>query len=143
MSYREWSSERELARIAWAGRLVALLVACAGSPPAGTEEVLGTGLVVEPLTPDATDEVLLEHLLAIERQGVVSAELVRHFPDWDRERAYRLQRMRLERKDATDARVGWKTGWSRQTDPRGSLEPVVGHISMANTTGSAAWRPRV
>ena len=132
MSCHECSSERGFARIAWALGLVALLVACGGSPPAATEEVLETELVVEPLTPDATDEVLLEHLLAIERQGVVSAELVRHFPDLDRERAYRLQRMRLERKEATDARVGWKIGWSRQTDPRVSIDPVFGHILMSN-----------
>ncbi|HJO39741.1 MAG: fumarylacetoacetate hydrolase family protein [Vicinamibacterales bacterium] len=89
-------------------------------------------VVVDPLTPEATDEEIVDHLVAVERQGVVSVELSRHFPNLDRARAYRLQRIRRDRKAPADPQVGWKIGWSRQTDPRVPIDPVFGHILQSH-----------
>ena len=48
----------------------------------------------------------------------ISTELTQHFPDIDRARAYDIQRLRLEHREQTEARVGWKIGWSNQPNPR-------------------------
>ena len=120
-----------------------LAVACGGpsepveAPPAPDGatplvEAEAPVAVIEPLSPDSTDEEILAHMLMIEQRGVVSVELSRHFPNLDRDRAYAIQRMRLERKMPNDPQVGWKIGWSRQTDPRVGIDPVFGHILVSN-----------
>ena len=132
--YAHWLVRHLASRAApWA--LLALIAACSGSPEpaeAPPAEAAVRAAVIEPLSPDSTDEEILEHMLAVEQQGVVSVELSRHFPSLDRDRAYAIQRMRLERKMPTDPRVGWKIGWSRQTDPRVGIDPVFGHILTSN-----------
>ena len=132
--YAHWLVRHLASRAApWA--LLALIAACSGSPEpaeAPPAEAAVRAAVIESLSPDSTDEEILEHMLAVEQQGVVSVELSRHFPSLDRDRAYAIQLMRLERKVPTYPRVGWKIGWSRQTDPRVGIDPVFGHILTSN-----------
>ena len=136
MSCRECSSIQRTARVVLPITVLTLLVACGGD---STESERGSEavereemIVVRPLTSEASDEEIVNHLLAIEASGVMSVELSRHFPDLTRERAYELQRMRLERKQVNDGQVGWKIGYSRQIDPRVSIDPVFGRILASN-----------
>jgi 2-keto-4-pentenoate hydratase len=61
-----------------------------------------------------------------------STELTRHFPDLERERAYNIQRLRLEHREQTEDRVGWKIGWSNQPDPNVAIDPAFGHVMASN-----------
>ena len=67
---------------------------------------------VATLTPESTDEDIMQHMLWVTDNQTTSTELTRHFPDLDRARAYNIQRLRLEHREQTEARVGWKIGWS-------------------------------
>ena len=133
MSCRECSSIQRTARVVLPITVLTLLVACGGD---STESEVAVEreemIVVYPLTSEASDEEIVDHLLAIEASGVMSVELSRHFPELARERAYELQRMRLERKQVNDGQVGWKIGYSRQIDPRVSIDPVFGRILASN-----------
>ena len=128
--------------------LIALLAACGGSPePAGAlseaeaPAAEAAPVTLDPLSPESTDDEILEHLLAAEQLGVVSVELSRHFPDLDRERAYAIQRRRLERKQGDDPQIGWKIGWSRQTDPRVAIDPAFGHMLTSNVVAPGTPAP--
>jgi len=116
--------------------VLTLLVACGGDSVEEERDSVAVEpeemIVVHSLTPEASDEEIVDHLIAIETGGVMSVELSRHFPELPRVRAYDIQRMRLERKQVNDSQVGWKVGYSRQIDPRVSIDPVFGHILGSN-----------
>lgn len=108
---------------------------CGGAEPP-VEDVIVESSLVEPdvstLTPEATDENIMQHMLWVMDNQTTSTELTQHFPDIDRARAYDIQRLRLEHREQTEARVGWKIGWSNQPNPRVAIDPAFGHIMASN-----------
>ena len=108
---------------------------CSGAEPP-VEDVIVESSLVEPdvstLTPEATDEDIMQHMLWVMGNQTTSTELTQHFPDIDRTRAYDIQRLRLEHREQTEARVGWKIGWSNQPNPRVAIDPAFGHIMASN-----------
>lgn len=84
------------------------------------------------LTPESTDEDIMRHMLWVMDNQTTSTELTRHFPSLDRARAYNIQRLRLEHREQTEAKVGWKIGWSNQPDPSVAIDPAFGHIMASN-----------
>ena len=108
---------------------------CGGAEPP-VEDVIVESSVVEPdvstLTPEATDEDIMQHMLWVMDNQTTSTELTQHFPEIDRARAYDIQRLRLEHREQTEARAGWKIGWSNQPDPRVAIDPAFGHIMASN-----------
>jgi 2-keto-4-pentenoate hydratase len=70
----------------------------------------------------------MEHLYQAEMEQEATDALTTHFPELSRERAYAIQKLRLEHREQSSRRVGWKIGWSRQANPEDELDPVVGHI---------------
>jgi 2-keto-4-pentenoate hydratase len=87
---------------------------------------------VSSLTPESTDEEIMRHMLWVMENQATSSELTKNFPDLDRARAYDIQRLRLEHREQTEERVGWKIGWSNQPDPNVPIDPVFGHIMAAD-----------
>ena len=116
--------------------LVTLSMAmCGGAEPPVEDAIVESSLVepdVSTLTPEATDEDIMQHMLWVMGNQTTSTELTQHFPEVDRARAYDIQRLRLEHREQTEARVGWKIGWSNQPNPRVAIDPVFGHIMASN-----------
>ncbi|MBL03904.1 MAG: hypothetical protein CL486_10450 [Acidobacteria bacterium] len=116
--------------------LVTLSVTMCGGAEPPVEDVIVESSLVEPdvstLTPEATDENIMQHMLWVMDNQTTSTELTQHFPDIDRNRAYDIQRLRLEHREQTEARVGWKIGWSNQPNPRVAIDPAFGHIMASN-----------
>ncbi len=67
------------------------------------------------------------HMLETANGQGQTDQLQKHFPELDRERAYAIQRMRLEHSKQTAKHVGWKLAWTRMGEPGEQLDPVVGH----------------
>jgi len=115
--------------------LMLSMTMCGGAEPP-VEDVIVESSLVEPdastLTPEATDEDIMQHMLWVMNNQTTSTELTQHFPEIDRTRAYDIQRLRLEHREQTEARVGWKIGWSNQPDPRVAIDPAFGHIMASN-----------
>ena len=108
---------------------------CGGAEPPAEDAVVESSLVesaVSTLTPEATDEDIMQHMLLLMDNQTTSTELTQHFPDIDRARAYDIQRLRLEHREQSEARVGWKIGWSNQPNPRVAIDPAFGHIMASN-----------
>ena len=80
----------------------------------------------EPLTPGSTDIEIARHMLAHEAAQTMSRELGTVFPDLSRDRAYRIQQLRMALQAEEHRQVGWKLGWPR-SDEGEPLDPVVGH----------------
>ena len=98
-----------------------------------------------PLTPDSTDADIVAHMLQHERNQTKTSALTENFPEMSRERAYAIQRARLEATASDeDPHVGWKLGWTRLTEPGAELDPIVGHylrsrVSRASEPFSTRW----
>lgn len=91
-----------------------------------------------PLTPDSGDADIVAHMLQHEKNQTRTDALAINFPDLPRERAYAIQRLRLEQTASdSDPLVGWKLGWTRLAEPNGVLDPIVGHYlkSRVHTPG--------
>lgn len=117
--------------------IVALgMTMCGGAENATEDESVAESTsdqpVVSTLTPQSTDEEIMRHMLWVMENQTTSSELTEHFPDLDRARAYDIQRLRLEHRERTEERVGWKIGWSNQPDPDVAIDPVFGHIMASD-----------
>lgn len=114
--------------------IVTLSLTMCGGAEQPAEEVVET--VDQPdvstLTPESTDEDIMQHMIWVMDHQTTTTELTRHFPDIDRARAYNIQRLRLEYREQTEDRVGWKIGWSNQPDPNDAIDPAFGHIMASN-----------
>lgn len=113
--------------------IVALsMTMCQGVEKPAEDEAVGASTSDQPdvstLTPESTDEEIMQHMLWVKDNQTTSSELTKNFPDLDRARAYDIQRLRLEHLEQTEERVGWKIGWSNQPDPNVPIDPVFGHI---------------
>lgn len=111
------------------------IIMCGGAEQPAEDEVVESPLAqpdVSTLTSESTDEDIMQHMLWVMDNQTTSTELTRHFPDLDRARAYNIQRLRLEHREQTEARVGWKIGWSNQPDPSVAIDPAFGHIMASN-----------
>ena len=83
-----------------------------------------------PLTANSSDREIMEHMYQHELNQTQTNALAEYFPDISRERAYDIQRLRLEEKSKESARAGWKLAWTRKTEDT-PLDPAVGHY-LAN-----------
>ena len=80
-----------------------------------------------PLSSAASDRDIARHMQSAQEAQRKTDALARHFPDLSRERAYAIQRLRLETGRQTARHVGWKLGWTRLAAPDEALDPIVGH----------------
>jgi 2-keto-4-pentenoate hydratase len=117
--------------------IVALsMTMCGGADKAAEDESVEEPTLDQPdvsaLTPESTDEEIMQHMLWVMENRTTSSGLTEHFPDLDRARAYNIQRLRLEHRERTEERVGWKIGWSNQPDPNVAIDPVFGHIMASD-----------
>ena len=121
-------------RVVLAAAAALSMTACGSPTPPAEEraEPVSTVEGIETLTPESTDDEVMRHMIWALDTQTVSTELSTHFPDLDRARAYDIQRLRLQHQEQTEALVGWKIGWSNQTDPRVGIDPVFGHIMESN-----------
>ena len=69
----------------------------------------------------------MRHLYQHEMNQTQTGELGEVLPDLTRERAYAIQRGRLEDHSKEDQHVGWKLGWTRKAGPDDVLDPIMGH----------------
>ena len=97
-----------------------LLVAC--SPGGDAPDALSAG---------SSDEAIMRHMVEVADGQGQTDQIAKHFPVIERERAYRIQRMRLAHSKATAEHVGWKLAWTRLAEPGDELDPAVGHY-MSN-----------
>lgn len=79
-----------------------------------------------PLSAGSTDIEIARHMLAHEAAQTMTDELAAVFPDLGRDRAYRIQQVRMALQADEHPQVGWKLGWPRM-DGDEPLDPVVGH----------------
>jgi 2-keto-4-pentenoate hydratase len=79
-----------------------------------------------PLNENSSDREIMEHMYQHELNQTQTNALAEYFPDISRERAYAIQRLRLEEKSKENARAGWKLAWTRKTEDA-ALDPAVGH----------------
>ncbi len=122
-------------RIAGTAIVTLSITACGGAEQPAEDEFVESTLDqpdVATLTPESTDEDIMQHMLWVMDNQTTSTELTRHFPDLDRARAYNIQRLRLEHREQTEARVGWKIGWSNQPDASVAIDPAFGHIMASD-----------
>ena len=102
-----------------------IAAACANDPVAPPED-----MDTAAFGPEASDADIMAYLHEAEMSQTTTDALPTHFPDMTRERAYAIQRLRLEHREQSSRRVGWKIGWSRVPSPDelDALDPVVGHV---------------
>lgn len=132
---------RSWAMVAGTAVIALSMTMCGGADQTAEESVQESTLDqpdVSTLTPESTDEEIMQHMLWVMENQTTSSELTEHFPDLDRSRAYDIQRLRLEHRERTEQRVGWKIGWSNQPDPSVALDPVFGHIMAPDVLESGA-----
>ena len=85
--------------------------------------------MTDQLAADANDEEIVDHLFAVRKNAGVSRAVALHFPDLDRERAYRIQMALLKRMEAAGERlVGWKMGGTKIVKPEDKLDPIFGFM---------------
>lgn len=82
---------------------------------------------VDALSADSNNEAIMLHMLEVAGGQGKTDQLQKHLPELDRERAYEIQRMRLDHSKATADHVGWKLAWTRMGEPGQAMDPVVGH----------------
>jgi len=79
-----------------------------------------------PISSASSDRDVMEHMYQHETNQTQTEALARHFPDISRERAYAIQKLRLEEKSRMHDRAGWKLAWTRMPED-GNLDPAFGH----------------
>jgi len=135
MSERAMNTLWSWLKTAGAVILALCITACGGAEQAADNELVES-TSDQPdfatLMPGSTDEDIMQHMLWVMDNQTTSSELTEHFPDLDRARAYNIQRLRLEHREQTESRVGWKIGWSNQPDPNVAIDPAFGHIMTSN-----------
>jgi len=79
-----------------------------------------------PIDAAASDREIMEHMYRHEINQTQTGELAKHFPDIGRDRAYAIQKLRLDEKSRNHERAGWKLAWTRMPED-GKLDPAFGH----------------
>jgi 2-keto-4-pentenoate hydratase len=79
-----------------------------------------------PVDKRSSDREIMEHMYRHEANQTQTDALAVHFPHIDRDRAYGIQKLRLEEKSKQYARAGWKLAWTRMPED-GQLDPAFGH----------------
>lgn len=80
----------------------------------------------EPIGGTASNHDIMEHMYRHEANQTQTDALARFFPDITRERAYAIQKLRLDEKSRIYPRAGWKLAWTRMPED-GNLDPAFGH----------------
>ncbi len=135
MSERATNTSWFWLKIAGAAILALGITACGGAEQGAEDEPVDATSDqpdIVALSPESTDEDITQHMLRVLDNQTTSSELTEHFPDLDRVRAYNIQRARLAHREQTEARVGWKIGWSNQPDPSVAIDPAFGHIMVSD-----------
>ncbi len=110
-----------------------------------------------PLAPESTDADIVAHMMQHESNQTQSDALTVSFPDLSRERAYAIQRLRMEQTaTGDDPLAGWKLGWTRMSDATEPLDPIMGHYLQSRvhafgqpvstkffTNGTASAEPEI
>lgn len=110
-----------------------------------------------PLAPESTDADIVAHMMQHERNQTQTDALTVNFPDLSRERAYAIQRLRMEQTaTGDDPLAGWKLGWTRMSDVTEPLDPIMGHYLQSRvhafgqpvstkffTNGTASAEPEI
>lgn len=123
--------------------IIALALSACGRPDGPASDATAEESAADPrtLTPESTNAEITSHMLWLLENQTKSTELTTDFPDIDRRRAYDIQRLRLEQRELSDERVGWKIGWSNQPDPEVELDPAFGHIMASDVLEPGAEVP--
>jgi 2-keto-4-pentenoate hydratase len=105
------------------------------------------------LAAGADIEEIAEHLLQVRQAFGVTRALALHYPNLDRDKAYKIQMTMLSKLEKQGERlVGWKMGGSRVTDPDLPFNPNFGFMlasdefqsgSMASSTKFVVGCPLV
>ncbi len=135
MNERAMNTSWSWLKIAGTAILALSITACGGAEQAAEDELVEATLDqpdVTKLSLESTDENIMQHMLWVMDNQTTSSELTEHFPDLDRVRAYNIQRLRSAHREQTEARVGWKIGWSNQPDPSVAIDPAFGHIMVSD-----------
>jgi len=101
-----------------------LLAACAGGTDSDDPPVSANR---SGLTPESGDEAIMLHMLEVADGQGQTDQIAANFAGIERDRAYRIQKMRLEYSKQSAQHVGWKLAWTRQAEPGEPLDPAVGH----------------
>ena len=122
----------------------------------GSAAIAQDSAVPVALSSGSSNQEIAHHLYHHEMNQTQTGELAVHFPDLSRERAYAIQRARLDEHSEQDEHVGWKLGWTRSYEGDGGLDPIVGHYMSKRvyaegkpvstryfTAGSAAAEPEI
>ena len=111
--------------------LVQLSAGCAQQPEQAAADY--TDDLTTLLPPDASLQMIAEHVLAAEEAASTTRALGLHFANMTEEEAYRIQALALEKAiGAGDALAGWKMGGTRITSPDQVPWPSFGYMLASN-----------
>jgi len=105
------------------------------------------------LSAGADIETIAEHLIQVRKTVGVTRALALHYPNLDKEKAYKIQMVMLTKlEEQGEKLVGWKMGGARVTDPNLPFEPAFGFMlasdefqsgGVANNTKFAPGSPLI
>ncbi|MCK5456506.1 MAG: hypothetical protein KAI45_05210 [Melioribacteraceae bacterium] len=85
--------------------------------------------LTEHLPAGADIETIAEHLIHVRKSVGVTRALALHYPNLDKEKAYKIQMVMLTKlEEQGEVLVGWKMGGARVTDPNLPFEPAFGFM---------------
>ncbi len=85
--------------------------------------------LTDQLAMGAGDDEIVDHLLLVRKSAGTSRAIAIHFPDLDRDRAYRIQMSLLAKMEAGGERLaGWKMGGTKIVKLGDKLDPIFGFM---------------
>lgn len=85
--------------------------------------------ITDQLSADASVDEIVDHLYQARKTGSMTRAVALHFPDLDRETAYKIQFALLARLEAAGERLaGWKMGGTKIVKPEDKLDPIFGFM---------------
>lgn len=89
--------------------------------------------MTDQLSAGASEQEIVDHLFAVRKNAGVSRALAIHFPNLNREKAYRIQMALLAKMEASGERLaGWKMGGTKIVKPDDQLDPIFGFMLASN-----------
>lgn len=116
--------------------LILFVVACEPEKPPAPAEL------TDLLAAGATEQDIADHLLEAEHMATPTRALVAHYGAMDREQAYDVQLVALEKELARNKRlIGWKMGGTRVADSTGSPDPSFAYILSTDSLADGQTLP--
>lgn len=107
--------------------LMLLLISCQSGETDKTP--LPNKDLTDQLSAGADIETIAEHLITVRNSHGVTRALAIHYPNIDKEKAYKIQMVMLTKlEEKGEKLVGWKMGGARVTDPNLPFEPAFGFM---------------